>query len=39
MNQSLRTKQVFNIDCVDLDILELHIRDQNAELIVRKSSD
>ena len=38
-NQSLRTKQVFNIDCVDLNILELHIRDQNAELIVRRSSD
>ncbi len=39
MNQSLGTKQVFNIGCVDLDILGLHIRGQNAGLIVRRSSD
>ena len=39
MNQSLRMKQVFTIVCVDLDILPLHVRGQNAGLIVWKSSD
>ena len=39
MNQSLGMKHVFNIVCVDLDILPLHVRGQNAGLIVRKSSD
>lgn len=39
MNQFFGTKQVFNIVCVDLDILPLHVRSQNAGLIVRKSSD
>jgi len=31
MNQSLGTKQVFNIGCVDLDILGLHIRGQETK--------
>lgn len=30
-------KHVFNIFCVDLDILPMHIRGQNAALTIRRS--
>lgn len=36
---ALGTKQIINVLCVDSDILALHIRSQNAGLIVRRSSD
>jgi len=39
MNQPSGTKQLFDIVCVDLDILALHIRSQNAGLIIRRFSD
>jgi len=39
MYRSLRTKQVLNIIRVHLDVLALHIRAQNAGLVVRRSSD
>ena len=35
---ALGTKQTFNVICVDSDTLALHIRSQNAGLIVRRSS-
>jgi len=39
INHPSRKIQIFNILCVDLDILALHIRGQNAGLIVRRFSD
>lgn len=39
MNQFLKMKQIFNIVCVNLDILSLHVHSQNTGLIVQKSSD